>query len=76
MTETERLIQGMFAEAVPELEFDPVTDAEKTFAELGLDSLDKMSVLLAVQEHWGVEFSAAEIGELTSFAAICRKVGA
>ena len=53
---------------------DPAADGDRTFKELGIDSLDKMSLLLGVQEKWNLEFTEAEISELNTINDICRKV--
>lgn len=75
MNDTAAIIKDLILEAVPGLSFDPAADGDKPLAQIGLDSLDKMSVLLAVQERWGIEFSAEEINEMGTFNAICRRVG-
>lgn len=67
-------IVEIIREAVAGIEIDPATDADRTFKELGIDSLDKMSLLLGVQEKWDKEFSETEIAELNTINDICRKV--
>lgn len=74
MSEIENALQAILEEAIPGIEFDPAKDGHRSLKELGIDSLDKMSVLLAVQEKWNLEFSEAEINELNTVNDICRKV--
>jgi acyl carrier protein len=74
MSEIENALQAILEEAIPGIEFDPAKDSHRSLKELGIDSLDKMSVLLAVQEKWNLEFSEAEINELNTVNDICRKV--
>lgn len=61
-------------ETVPGIQIDPVQDAGRTLTELGLDSLDKMSLLLAVQEHYQVEFTEPEIKTLRTLQDIADKI--
>jgi acyl carrier protein len=74
MNEKESHLLSIFQEAIPGFDFDPATDGDLPLAELGVDSLDKMSILLAVQEKWGKEFSPEEIDLMTTFNSICNKV--
>ncbi|WP_313500551.1 acyl carrier protein [Stutzerimonas nitrititolerans] len=45
-------------------------DKNVTFAELGLDSLDRFDVLLGIQEATGVEVPDDDVESLSSIAAI------
>jgi acyl carrier protein len=74
MSEIENALQAILEEAIPGIEFDPTKDGDRPLKELGIDSLDKMSILLAVQEKWNREFSEAEINDLNTVNDICRKV--
>jgi acyl carrier protein len=74
MSEIKNALQAILEEAIPGIEFDPLKDGDRSLKELGIDSLDKMLVLLAVQEKWNREFSEAEINELNTVNDICRKV--
>ena len=74
MTEIKNALKAIIEEAVPGIEYNPVSDGDRTLKELGIDSLDKMSILLAVQEKWSLEFSEAEINEINTINDICRKV--
>lgn len=62
-------------DAVPGVEIDPVADGDRTLKELGIDSLDKMSLLLGVQEHWNLEFTEAQIAEMNTINDIHSKLG-
>lgn len=74
MSDTLTTIVELIREAVPGVEIDPAADADRTFKELGIDSLDKMSLLLGVQDKWNLEFSEAEVSELNTINDIVRKV--
>ncbi len=75
MSDTATQLLAIFQEAVPGLPLDPAADGDRPLSALGIDSLDKMTILLAVQERWNLEFTEAEIPELASFNAICRRLG-
>jgi acyl carrier protein len=45
-------------------------DANKTFKENGIDSLDVFTIFLAVEEQLGVKFSEEESGRLRSASEI------
>ena len=74
MNETETILLGIFQEAIPGIELNPIADGDTPLGQLGVDSLDKMSILLAVQEKWNREFTPEEIDQLTTFNSICSKV--
>lgn len=75
MSETASIILGIIQENVPGIEFNPGSDGDRALTQAGIDSLDKMSILLAVQEKWNLEFTEEEIAGLNTFNDICRKVG-
>lgn len=64
----------LLEEALPEITFDPAADGSRPLNEMGVDSLDKMSLLLAVQEHWNVEFNEAQIKELRTLQDIAAQL--
>ena len=68
-------VAEVMRDAVEGLQIDPSADGERSFADLGIDSLDKMSLLLSVQEKWNVEFAKGEIAQLQSLNDICRRLG-
>lgn len=72
MTDTETKLLEFIQENVPSFQIDLEKDGDTPLNQLGVDSLDKMSILLNVQEHWNKEFTPDEIGELKSFLDICR----
>jgi acyl carrier protein len=76
MSDTASALLAIFQENIPGLQLDPAVDGDRPLTEVGVDSLDKMSILLAVQEKWNREFSEEEIAALVSFNDICRQVGA
>lgn len=75
MTETQAALKTIIEETVPGLAVEPAQDGQRTFKELGIDSLDKMSILLAVQEKWGKEFTETEINAMNSLDDICQNLG-
>lgn len=76
MSDTASALLAILQENVPGVQLDPAVDGDRPLGEVGVDSLDKMSILLVVQEKWDREFSEEEIAALVSFNDICRKVGA
>ncbi len=74
MTDIQSALKSIIEEAVPGLTFDPIQDGDRTLKELGIDSLDKMSILLAVQERWNKEFSEAEINAMNTVNDMCKRV--
>ncbi|MCW0219944.1 MAG: acyl carrier protein [Prosthecobacter sp.] len=75
MSDTATTLLEIIQENVPDIQIDPATDGDRLLSELGIDSLDKMSILLAVQEKWDCEFTPEEIAELTTLNALCKKLG-
>lgn len=49
-------------------------DSDRPLNEIGVDSLDTMSVLLDAQEKFGVEIPDEVVGQLSSLRAIARYV--
>lgn len=74
MNEIESQLLSIFEEVIPGIELNPATDSSVPLGQLGVDSLDKMSILLAVQEKWDKEFTPDEIDQLITFGDICAKV--
>jgi len=74
MSDTATTLLEIIQENVPDIQIDPATDGDRLLSELGIDSLDKMSILLAVQEKWDCEFTPEEIAELTTLNALCKKL--
>lgn len=72
MSEIASTILQIIEKAVPGIQLDPSADGDRALSELGIDSLDKMEVLLGVQEEWNRIFSEQEIAELNTFNAICQ----
>lgn len=63
---------AILQETLPTLPPESFQDPEKPLQELGIDSLDKMSLLLGVQEHCGVEFTEPEIRSLRTLGDIAK----
>lgn len=61
-------------EAVPDIEIDPAKDTSRAFGALGIDSLDKMTLLLSVQEKWDLAFTEGEVAELKTLDDICQAI--
>lgn len=76
MTDSNTLISivEIISETLPGIEIDLATDVDRAFRELGVDSLDKMSLLLAIQDKWNLEFTETEISELNTINDILRRV--
>lgn len=76
MTDSNTLISivEVISETLPGIEIDLATDVDRAFRELGVDSLDKMSLLLAIQDKWNLEFTETEISELNTINDILRRV--
>lgn len=70
MNNTLAELASLLRETLPALELDPQADARRPLAELGVDSLDKMSLLLSVQETYDVEFTPAQISDMLTLADI------
>jgi acyl carrier protein len=74
MNEIESQLLSIFQETIPGMELNLETDGDLPLGQIGVDSLDKMSILLAVQEKWEKEFTPEEIDGMTSFNAIRSRV--
>lgn len=48
------------------IEIDAAADMARSLKQLGIDSLDKMSILLAVQEQFDATFTEAQISQINS----------
>lgn len=44
-----------------EIELDTITD-ESTFEDLGIDSLDAVEILMEMEDEFGIEIQASEMG--------------
>lgn len=66
MIEVSKVLEIIAASGmVPDMsKFDP----QKTFRENGVDSLDEMSIFLAIEEKLGVKFSDEEADQINSAA--------
>jgi acyl carrier protein len=74
MTETAAKVLDFIQENVPSFQFNAESDGDTPLNKLGVDSLDKMSILLNVQEHWNKEFTPDQINELKTFNDMVRSV--
>jgi acyl carrier protein len=75
MNEIESQLLSIFQETIPGMELNLETDGDLPLGQIGVDSLDKMSILLAVQEKWEKEFTPEEIDSMTTFHSIVSKLG-
>lgn len=67
------------AELVASLELVPDTasfDPRRSFKQNGIDSLDAMSVFLAVEERYGVKLSEEQAAGIDSLAALAEAIDA
>lgn len=67
MSELDDRLCAIVADVNPTVSIDP-TSFDKTFADLGIDSLDFANVLLQVEEALGVSVSDEESGTLKTLA--------
>jgi acyl carrier protein len=62
------------------VESDTITDDANLFEDLGLDSIDLMTVVMAVEEKFNIEVSDEELEDVTTLAQaadiLSTKVGA
>lgn len=73
MNQNHQEIAEIIAEVVPGWKID-ATDAGRPLYELGMDSLDFASVLMALEDRFGFNFGEDELNKVRSFADICRFV--
>ncbi|TDU69235.1 acyl carrier protein [Prosthecobacter fusiformis] len=76
MNDTLTSVVAILRESLPDIEIDPATDGDRSLKELGIDSLDKMSVLLAVQDRWNLTFTEEQIGQMSTIKSICEQITA
>ncbi len=57
---TNETVKKLLAEHL-EIELDTITD-ESTFEDLGIDSLDAVEILMEIEDEFGIEIQAAEMG--------------
>lgn len=74
MTKTKETVLALIEGAVPGVTIKPETDGDRIFKELGIDSLDKMMVFLAVQDSFDQEFSPEDVAEVDTFNDLCGMV--
>ena len=67
--EIEKLVFGAVKDIKPDIEISN-DNASKSFSDLGLDSLDQMSLILTIQETFGCTISDDEISDLQSIKAL------
>lgn len=67
-------IVAAIRENVPDIEIDADRDSLRPLGELGIDSLDKMSILLSIQEAYDTEFDKEEIAAMDSIHDIFSKL--
>lgn len=66
----------LLQETVPDAQVQAGDFGDRPLGELGIDSLDKMSLLLAIQERYDLEFTEAEIKTLKTLKDIAHKIPA
>jgi acyl carrier protein len=74
MNEIQQQVKTIVEEAVPGISVDYEKDADRPLKDLGIDSLDKMTILLEVQERWSREFKTDEINAMNTLSAICESI--
>jgi acyl carrier protein len=68
-------IAELIRDVAPSVAIEPA-QYEQSLVKLGIDSLDHASILLQVEEHFGIKIPDGAAEELTSVAAISRYVAA
>lgn len=71
----EAKIAELIRDVAPSVRIDRA-DYEQPLKDLGLDSLDHASILLQVEEHFGIKIPDEAAESLTSVGAIARFVAA
>lgn len=75
MSEIRDKIVRILSDVSPISSFDPDRDGDRDLLDLGLDSLDQMSLFIAVQEEFGIgEIPEDDIDGLTSIDLITTYV--
>lgn len=69
----EAKIADLIRDVAPSVKIDPA-EFERSLKDLGLDSLDHASILLQVEEQFGIKIPDEAAEELTSVGAIARFV--
>ena len=67
-------LKEIVAEVVPTAVISSDEDCDRALSDIGIDSLDTMSILLEAQGKFGVEIPDEEIDKLTSLRAIAEYV--
>lgn len=71
MTDTLQTLSDILNNLSPEITFDARSDCDVTLSDLGVDSLDNMSLFLEIQEQLGLdEISDSDIDGLTTVSLI------
>ncbi len=70
MDEIQKKIVDMVSQANSGIVIESESDFDRTLEEIGMDSLDLMSVLFSVQDEYGLEIPDEDIAQLVSLNAL------
>ena len=74
MIETMKKIKEFVALANSEIKIESDKDFDRTLDEIGLDSLDFMSVLFSVQDEYGIQIPEKDIEQLVSLGELAKYI--
>jgi acyl carrier protein len=74
MNELKEKLKAMVAQANSGIIIENDKDFDRKLEEIGLDSLDFMSVLFSVQDEFGLEIPDEDIEQLTSLSALAEYI--
>lgn len=74
MDEIQEKISEMVAKANSGIKIENESDFDRKLEEIGMDSLDLMSVLFSVQDEYGLEIPDEDIEQLVSLNALAMYI--
>ncbi len=74
MTEIKKKIKEFVGFANSEIKIESDNDFDLAVDEIGLDSLDLMSVLFSVQDEYGIQIPEEDIEQLVSLGALVKYI--
>ena len=60
------------ADVSPQTRIRESADLDRKFAEIGIDSLEAMSIILAAVDHFQVEIADEEVDDITTLNGLAR----
>jgi acyl carrier protein len=74
MEAIKRDLVKIVGEVNPKIILRNESDYARRFKDLGIDSLDMMSILLTLQEHYGIEIPDADVDSLNTLGDVVAYV--